>query len=395
MIQIIIFACLFMMGLLGEVQAQAPTGYYVRTDCVTSPSPAPVTNGAICLQTSTTGGRTAGKLYRWDGSAWVRATDRDLENFTVATKPTSVANGDIILITDGLTATSCETGLGTFHVVCVYNSTSTHWESIASSSSSSDWVGRTISDAVDTSTCVKIYNPDNGQGACIYVDSSGNLVYDTLLPGNNVMGIDANKNLIIFDKEGNAAMWTIDPDAANANAMYQIASGYRMRKSVFFPAGALSTDGTQCAAPAEVTINSGAKRWTIICAGNDSSTIYGEVQMPDSWDGGTVTMMGEFVQTAADTSAMNSDIAFACRANGDTINNTWGTEVAMDIANMGGSNKINTVTTAAATPNGTCTGGSTLLQFRWQLDATGTTTAVATLHVLGFKLEYTTSSLSD
>jgi hypothetical protein len=116
--------------------------------------------------------------------------------------------------------------------------------------------------------------------------------------------------------------------------------------------------------------------------------------MPDSWDGGTVTMMGQFIQTAADTSNMNSDIAFSCRGDGDTINNTWGTEVAMDTA-MGGSNKLDTVTTAAATPNGTCTGGSKTLQFRWQLDATGTTTAVATLHVVGFKLEYTKASRSD
>ena len=166
-------------------------------------------------------------------------------------------------------------------------------------------------------------------------------------------------------------------------------------KSIFWPAGALSTDGTFCAAPAEVTINSGAKRWTIICADNDGSTIYGEVEMPDSWDGGTVTLMGSFIQTAADTNAMNSDVAMACRGTGTTINNTWGTEIAMDIANMTGSSGINKVTTAAITPNGTCTGGGKLLQFRWQLDAAGSTTAMATLHVLGFKLEYAISSRSD
>jgi hypothetical protein len=85
----------------------------------------------------------------------------------------------------------------------------------------------------------------------------------------------------------------------------------------------------------------------------------------------------------------------ACRASADTINNTWGTEIAMDITNMSGSNKIDKVTTAAITPNGTCTGGGKLLQFRWQMDATGTTTAVATLHVVGFKLEYGVTGLTD
>jgi hypothetical protein len=165
-------------------------------------------------------------------------------------------------------------------------------------------------------------------------------------------------------------------------------------KSVWFGAGSLSTDGTQCAAPAEVTINSGAKMWTIICTDNDASTIYGLAEMPDAYDGGTVTLMGSFIQTAADTANMNSDVAMACRGDGLTINNTWGTEVAMDTA-MTGSNAIDTVTTGAITPNGTCTGGGKLLQFRWQLDATGTTTAVATLHVVGFKLEYSVNSRSD
>jgi hypothetical protein len=84
----------------------------------------------------------------------------------------------------------------------------------------------------------------------------------------------------------------------------------------------------------------------------------------------------------------------ACRGDGDTINNTWGTEVAMDTA-MGGSSKLDNVTTAAITPVGTCTGGGKILQFRWQLDATGTTTAVATLHMIGFKLRYSVSALSD
>jgi hypothetical protein len=206
--------------------------------------------------------------------------------------------------------------------------------------------------------------------------------------------IPTNKVHRVYDQEGAADVFTIDPDAASKNAMYQFGANYRPLKSVSLPAGALSTDGTQCAAPAEVTINSGAKRWTIICADNDASTIYGEVEMPDAWDGSTVTMMGRFIQTAADTANMHSDVAMACRSDNDTINNTWGTEVAMDTA-MTGSNGTDTVTTGAITPNGTCTGGGKLLQFRWQLDAAGTTTAVATLHVLGFKIEYGVTSLSD
>ena len=168
------------------------------------------------------------------------------------------------------------------------------------------------------------------------------------------------------------------------------------KKSVWFGAGALSTDGTQCASPAEVTINSGAKRWTIICTDNDAATIYGEASMPDSWDGGTVTFAHHYIQTAADTAVLNGDIAASCRLAGATIDNTWGTEIAIDDAAVTGSSALDITTSAAVTPDGTCTAGSArILQFRYQLDATGTTTAVATLHHLGFKIEYSITGNSD
>ncbi len=206
--------------------------------------------------------------------------------------------------------------------------------------------------------------------------------------------IPANFNWILWDEEGAAAVETIDPDAASAQAMYTYGSAYKPLKSVWIPAGALYGDATQCpSAPSTVTINSGAPRSTFICTDNDASTLYGEVSGLDDWDGGTVTLTGHFVQTAADTSNLNADIAMACRADGDTINNTWGTEIAMDTA-MGGSNKLDTITTAAITPNGTCTAKKTLLQFRYQMDAAGTTTAVATLHHLGFHLVYSQKSRS-
>lgn len=162
-------------------------------------------------------------------------------------------------------------------------------------------------------------------------------------------------------------------------------------KSVYWGAGALSTDGTQCAAPAEVTLNSGPKQYTIICTDNDASTIYGHVVMPDGWDAGTVTLELEYLQTAADTNVLNSDIACACRGAGETVNNTWGTEIAIDDAAVTGSNGVDTTTSAAVTCNGTCAAGDSLW-FRWQMDAAGTTTAVATLHILGVKMEYTVNA---
>lgn len=197
----------------------------------------------------------------------------------------------------------------------------------------------------------------------------------------------------IQDASGNA-VFSIFPSAGSMPAVYPFGTGYYPLKTVWFDAGSLSTDGTQCAAPAEVTLNSGPKTFTIICTDNDSSTMYGKIKMPDSWDAGTVTFTHVYLQTAADTSALNGDIAAQCKGNGEAVNNTWGSEVAIDDAAVTGSNQNDFTTSAAVTPNGTCAAGD-MLYFRYQLDATGTTTAVATLHTLGFKMEYGVTSLSD
>lgn len=241
------------------------------------------------------------------------------------------------------------------------------------------------------------------RGTACTIDGSGNMV----LEGNLTVSSGGSGPSVVGMVEGTAPgagasagvhnLYFNSTDSAlyshengGSAVKYANTSTTTVVKSAYASAAALYGDGTQCpAAPSTVTINSGAPRSTFICADNDGSTLYGEFAMPDGYDGGTVTLMGLFVQTAADTANLNADVAMACRGDGVTINNTWGTEVAMDTA-MTGSNALDTVTTAAITPNGTCTGGGKLLQFRWQMDASGTTTAVATLHVLGFKLEYTT-----
>lgn len=160
--------------------------------------------------------------------------------------------------------------------------------------------------------------------------------------------------------------------------------------SVAWDASGIVADGTQCADPAKVTLNSGPAQYTIICADNDGSTMYGHVTMPDSWDGGTVTLEMEYVQTAADTSALNMDVAMQCRGAGETVSSTWGSEIAIDDTNVTGSNGVDQTTSGAVTPAGTCAGGDALW-WRVQLDATGTTTAVATLNFTGAKLEYTSN----
>lgn len=198
-------------------------------------------------------------------------------------------------------------------------------------------------------------------------------------------------NVMIVNADGTITFPNLNIDLTNtvANSLPS-ASINTIVDSAYWDAGGMTPDGTQCADAAKVTINSGPSQYTIICADNDASTLYGHIVMPDSWDGGTVTAELEYLQTAADTSALNADITMQCRGAGETVNNTWGAEVAIDDTNVSGSNIVDHTTSAAITPNGTCAGGDTLY-WRVQLDATGTTTAVATLHFLGLKVEYTSN----
>lgn len=237
---------------------------------------------------------------------------------------------------------------------------------------------------------------DGTTPGCIYTDATDGFLVRPCTASNIKTIVLTNFTWTLWDEEGAAAMETVDPDAASTLAMWSYpTAAYRPKKSIWFGAGSLSVDGTQCAAPAEVTINSGPKLWTIICTDNDASTIYGSVKMPDSWDGGTVTFTHSYIQTAADTGVLNGDIACQARSNGEVPSSTYGTEVALDDAAVVGSNSNDMITSAAATCAGTGLAGGDMLYFRYQLDATGTTTAVATLHHLGFNMEYSTLSRSD
>ena len=212
--------------------------------------------------------------------------------------------------------------------------------------------------------------------------------------GDSIWRCWTNYNCVIRDEEGAASMLIINPDAASPLLMYQFQSGYRPLKSVWIGAGNLYGDGTNCPErPTAVTINSGPKIPTFICADNNSSRLTGALRMPGDWDGGTITLTHAYIQTADDTNALNGDVAAQCRGAGETVSSTWGSEVGIDDAAVSGSNINDLTTSAAVTPAGTCAAGD-MLYFYYEVDATGTTTAVATLHHLGFHLTYTSTSWS-
>lgn len=158
-------------------------------------------------------------------------------------------------------------------------------------------------------------------------------------------------------------------------------------KSKWFGANALTTDGALCNPPALANLNSSGLQWTITCADDNGSTIYGRMKMPQAWNAGTLVFRHIYIQTAADTGILNGDIAAQCRGAGETPSSTYGTEVAIDDAAVTGSNAVDITASAAVTPAGTCAAGD-VVWWRYQLDV-ATTTAVATLHHLGFEMEWT------
>jgi len=320
---------------------------------------------------------------------------------TVATLPVTPVDGQEVTVTDALATTDCEVGGGTYRNRCVWNQGGGTWDlALSGVSGATTPTLETVMTAGNTTTkCTEADPCEFGNGTVaikIYVTDANQMVIEPSVAADRYFTCMTNQVCGFYDTEGAAAILTIDPDAASQLGKYTFGTAYKPTKTVDFPAASLTTDTAQCASPALATINSGAPRYTIICTDNDASSIYGEAVMPKSWDGGTVTFAHRYVQTAADTGVLNGDIAASCRLAAATINNTWGTEIAIDDAAVTGSNAIDITTSAAVTPNGTCTAGtSRLLQFRYQLDAAGTTTAVATLHHLGFTMEYSVTSLSD
>jgi hypothetical protein len=231
---------------------------------------------------------------------------------------------------------------------------------------------------------------------CMYTDSTLGPLIRPCTDSDTRTYIWTNFNWCLYDIEGTSCILTVDPDAASTLAMYQFASAYRPRKSIWFAAGSLSTDGTNCAAPTEATpLASSVKLYTIICLDNDSSRMHGSILMPDGYDGGTFTLTALVTQTAADTNVIEYQAAGQCKGDTESLVTTanYGTEVVWTDT-MSGSSKTNMATSGAITAAGTCA-ASDFLAFYVDIGATNTTTAMATVHIIGFKLEYTVTSLSD
>jgi hypothetical protein len=160
----------------------------------------------------------------------------------------------------------------------------------------------------------------------------------------------------------------------------------------------MSPDGTNCAAPTEQTLNSGPKKWAFSCADSNSSVFYGSVNLPDSWDAGTVTFKLRLFHGTTETITFAGDFSAQCHSGG-TVSSTYGSAVAADVS-ITTANKYVTATTSAVTPDATgetstvCHAGDEL-DWKYVVDATNFSTNAANAKVIDVTMEYSVSTRSD
>jgi len=172
--------------------------------------------------------------------------------------------------------------------------------------------------------------------------------------------------------------------------------------SVPFMAGGLTVDGAQCAAPASGAIASGPIVYSVTCQDNAASAFYGNVTMPDSYSGGTVTFELEAVAVhATPTNTIDFDFACGCVSDGDAIAaaaTIFGGTAQNAAITFATQNVEEHATTAAVTCAGTCAAGDSLY-WRALMDATATVdgggATAADVRILGVKMEYPTAKISD
>lgn len=246
--------------------------------------------------------------------------------------------------------------------------------------------GKEITGANSLANAVRI--GDGLTPICIYTDSTNVPRIRPCTASDVRTYIETGFTWGLFDVNGDTDMYVVTPGAASTRLMLEYMSGYRPRGYFFVSAGAFNGDGTNCpASSSAVTINSGPKVQTMICGSGANGDMDFDVVMPMDWDGGTLIFEASYTQTAANTSAMNSDIKAQCRGAGETPSSTWGTAIAIDDAAVTGSSAEDKTASAAVTPAGTCAAGDHLF-VRYTLDVTGTTTPEATLNFYGVGVYY-------
>lgn len=163
-----------------------------------------------------------------------------------------------------------------------------------------------------------------------------------------------------------------------------VASGTTKWFKAYWDGGAITPDGTNCADATKQTLNSGPVVYTFSCADSNSSIFYGQVQLTRAVTTAIFTLT--LFHAASESITFAGDFSAMCRADNTTINNTWGTAVAADVALTTSANQTQSQSTTSVTPNGTCSSGATLF-WRYVVDAANFSANAANSKVIGVLME--------
>jgi len=242
-----------------------------------------------------------------------------------------------------------------------------------------------------TSACVA---NTTAAGTVTVRKASNNATITTLAPGASK---SATQDLFVATLTAtlniNGITTDTQPDVANDFVpTYDASAGVNKKvklenvgsQQIYFDAGSITTDGTNCGTPTEQTLVSGPKTWAFSCADNGASIFYGKIRLPVAITTAAFTLTLFHATTETITFAGSFDAQ--CHAAGTAVSATWGTSQTANVA-ITTANQIAEATSAAVTPNGTCSKGS-MLFWRYVVNAASFDTNAANAKVLSVGLKY-------
>lgn len=229
----------------------------------------------------------------------------------VASLPTSTVAGATRIVIDGATEDDCSLGGGVYNVLCTFDGVSTWVPGGGGGGSTAPAVtldqafdnGQEIDNATTANPLIVGNDTQKGKH---YGDPSKGYVVEPVPLGDSIWRCWTNFNCVIRDEEAATSIFTIDPDAASKNAMYQFGTNYKPTASFLLP---LEPRGAATSAAESLTTNV-EKTWYLTVT--DADTDAADFSFPV-----TARMAGATIATfrligASNNASPSGNIAFDC-----------------------------------------------------------------------------------
>lgn len=326
-----------------------------------------------------------------------------VEANTIATGtafPGSPATNDLFVVTDDTTIGACDSGGGSARSLCRF--TGSAWQSLGDGGSGGGAITNPLN--LDSAGTVNDDSCTGQQGQFWYDQTDDQFEFcaaNAGVPQTLKLGTDGTFWCLDTDIDGtyceasepnlsiNAPLGTTGNETVQGTLTVTSTLSATVTDTKTWGAAGMSTDGTNCVTPAEVTLNSGPKVYAFTCADSNSSIFYGSTAMPDSWNGGDLTWELWVWHGTSEAITFGGDFSSQCRGPGEIPSATWSTTPrAADVTITTANQVEHAITTTPDTPAGTCAGGDTLY-WRYVVSATRDSTNAANTKVLWVTMEFT------